>query len=47
MAAREPGNIIELVAAIITLLILLDIFFLGWILVDEPILELIEKALAN
>lgn len=40
----DPESVLQAIVSLFVILILLDIFFLGWFLVDEPILEVISEA---
>lgn len=40
----DPRALIGAIVSGLVFLILLDVFFLGWFLVDEPILRMISEA---
>lgn len=40
----DPESLFQAIVSLFFILLLLDLFFLGWFLVDEPILKLISEA---
>jgi hypothetical protein len=44
MDRRGQGGIIGALGALVFTLIILDVFFLGWVLIDTPVLEMIQNA---